>query len=158
TQVRPVATPSTLDDAGPPLLPLHGRSVLDTSGDGPYVSRRIDNPPRTVAPELVLHGKQNPRPGGHRPLDHSIHVFDIDVDHHGRSAIRLRSTARKGWPLCFDDDHRTADRQQRMDHVPIRTWSAPQFHGAKRGLAEVDLSRNVAAHQHRYHNRGVVGY
>src|SRR6266481_564150 len=45
-----------------------------------------------------------------------------------------------------------------MCNVPIWTWSAHQLHGAKRGLAEVNFSSSVAAHQHRHHNWDAVGY
>src|SRR5205823_2981281 len=99
---------STLDDVGPPLPPLRGRSLFDARGDGPYVSRRIDNPPAAVAPELVLHWKQDPCPGGYRPFDHGVHVFDIGVDHHRGAAVRLRGTARKSRPFSLDYDHSPA--------------------------------------------------
>src|SRR6266404_7286463 len=148
----------TLDDAGPSFLPLIGRSLFDARGDGPHMPRRIDNPPGAVAPELVLHREEDLRTSGHGPLDHFVHVFDIDIDHHRRAAVRLRSTARKGWPLSFDHDHSPADRKRSMCHGPVGTGSAHQFHGIKRGLAEVNFGRRVAAHQHRHHNWDAVGY
>src|SRR5258705_2169607 len=101
---------STLGGAGPSFFPLRGRSLFDTGGDGPYMPGRIENPPGAIAPELVLDRKQDLRPGGHRPLYHRVHVFDIDVDHHRRAAVRQRPTARNGWPLPFDHDHGAADR------------------------------------------------
>jgi hypothetical protein len=50
-------------------------------------------------------------------------------------------------PLRLDHDHRRPNRQQRMRRNPVRTRPAPQFHRAKRVLAEISLSRNVAAKQ-----------
>src|SRR5689334_8515193 len=88
---------STLGDPGPPLLPLRRRSLFDTSGDGPHVPRWIHNPPGAIAPELVLHWKHDLRPSGHRPLHHFVDLLDIDEDHDRRTAVRLRSAARKGW-------------------------------------------------------------
>src|SRR6266487_2778345 len=147
-----VVTTSTLDDVGPPFVPLRRRSFFDASGDGPDVPRRIDNPPGAIAPQLVLHRNQDLRPRNHRALNHGVHVFDIDEDNHRRAPVWLWSAARKRWPLCFYDHHLSADRQQRMHYRPIRTRSSPKLHGAKRSLAKVNLSRNVMAHQHRYHN------
>ncbi len=74
------------------------------------------------------------------------------ADIHEQLLEQLRSKARKRWPLSFDDDHRPADREQPMHHGPIRPGTTPQLHGTECGLAEVDLSSDVAAHQHRHHN------
>ena len=49
---------STLGLAGPPFLPLRGRSLFDVRGDRPHVSRRIEHPPGAVTPELVVHHKK----------------------------------------------------------------------------------------------------
>src|SRR5439155_26300714 len=96
---QPFAATSILDDARPPLLPLRRRRLFDACRDGPDVPRRIDNPPGAIAPKLILHWKQNLRTGGHGPLDHGVHISDIDKDHHRRAAVRLWSTARQGGPL-----------------------------------------------------------
>lgn len=53
---------------------------FDVRGDLPHMPRRIDNPPDAIAPELVGHRNQNPRPSDHRPLDHRVHIFDEGAD------------------------------------------------------------------------------
>src|SRR5258705_932659 len=70
----PNATGSALDDVGPPFVPLRRRSLLYSSGDSPHVTGGIDNPRRAIAPELVLHRKQDLRAGGHRPLYRFVHI------------------------------------------------------------------------------------
>ena len=122
------------------------RRRFDASGDVPHVPRRIDDPPDAIAPELIRRRDQNPRPGCHCPLDHGVRVVDINVDHHGRAAVRLGCTARKGWKLSVDHHHRLADRQCGMHHNSVWGRSARAFDGAERGLAEVDLRRSIEAH------------
>jgi hypothetical protein len=142
---------STLGDFGPPLLPLRGRSLFDASGDGPHVPRWIHNPPGMIAPELVLHWKHDLRPGGYRPLYHFVHVLDVDEDHDRRTAVRLRGTARKGWPLSFDDDHCPADRLQRMGNGSIWARSRPSS-----TAPNAVLQKSIAAATSRHTNIGIT--
>jgi hypothetical protein len=141
---------STLGDFGPPLLPLRGRSLFDASGDGPHVPRWIHNPPGMIAPELVLHWKHDLRPGGYRPLYHFVHVLDIDEDHDRRTAVRLRSTARKGWPLSLDDD---------IAALISSAWAAVPSGPGRRPSSTAPnavLQKSIAAATSRHTNIGIT--
>jgi hypothetical protein len=89
--------------------------------NGPHVSRRIHHPSNAVAPKLIRHWKQYLRPAGNSPFHRLVHVFNLYIDHHRRTAVQAGSAARQSRPLCLEHDHRRADHHQSMRHSSVWT-------------------------------------
>src|SRR5512144_748178 len=84
-----------LHDSGETRLPLLFGGLFHTRRDGPYVPRRIHDPPDPVTPELILHREHHFGSGVGCTLHGLIHVFNINIEHHWRAAVR---SGRMTWP------------------------------------------------------------
>ena len=57
------------------------RSLFDSTGDGPYMSSRINHRRDAISPELVLERNQNLRSVRDGSINRLIDVFDVNEEH-----------------------------------------------------------------------------
>ena len=57
------------------------RSLFDSTGDGPYMSSRINHRRDAISPELVLERNQNLRSVCNRSINGLIDVFYVNEEH-----------------------------------------------------------------------------
>jgi len=126
-------------------------------GNIPDMTRRINDPRDTIAPELIGCRDENSRSAGGCALEGGIHILDIDVDYDGGAAVGLWGPTGQCREFPVDHDHGRANPDGGMDYGAVRTGPAREFDGAERGLAEFDFSGSVATGQHWNYHGYVAG-
>lgn len=78
-------------------------------GNIPDMTRRINDPRDTIAPELIGCRDENSRSAGGCALEGGIHILDIDVDYDGGAAVGLWGPTGQCREFPVDHDHGRAN-------------------------------------------------
>src|SRR5262249_31665606 len=104
---------------GRALADLLHREVFLVRRHVPDVAVRIDDAPRAVTVELVLHRPERLRAGCDGATDDGVHVLDVQVQHHRRATDRARAAKVHFRVLVGQHDLRVADLQLRVPDAPV---------------------------------------
>src|SRR5215831_10046440 len=115
-------------------------------GDDPRMSKGILQASAAIAIKLI--GNREDYFGASRDgaLGHGIHIFDVELDRHRRTAERLRA-AIVITLLGRDVDRRVPYPDLRMDKLSARVIQTRQLGRAECLLVEFDRARRIANYQ-----------
>src|SRR6185436_12038425 len=113
------------------------------------MSRWIEKPRRSVAPELILSRYQDCCAHSHRTLDGLVYVDYVNEDDHRRAPISSRCAARNHVSkLGLNHQERIVDAHRYMNWGAIRAWPPHLLNRSERCCAEAHLGFRALANQH----------
>src|SRR5262245_20448353 len=114
------------------------------------MARRIENPRRPIAPELILRRNQDLCTDGDGTLQRLVHVRHVHEDDHGRAPVGRGYPALDGVrELGLNHQERVVDSHRNVNWRTIRAWSPHLLDCSKRSRAEVHLGFRTLADEHR---------
>ena len=111
------------------------------------MSEGIDQFSGTITVELILDRLVDLGPSLDRPLGHRVDVLDVQMDHHRRPPVELRTLRIHLGELFGEHDAGRADLELGMADFVQRTVDPDHFLGSEGSLVEVDGPGALAHNQ-----------
>src|ERR1019366_5048335 len=139
-------------------LHLVRSDVLNVLPKRPFVAEWILNLTVAVAPELVTQWHGNDRASLDRPVEQSVDIFRVKIDHYCSGAQSFGRGVAHAWKLVRQHHPGVSDLERGVHQLAIWSVVCPEDLGPERILVEGHCLCAVVYHQVRGDRMLTIGY